>query len=258
MIFINQEKINDIQVLNFPNQEDIITYKNFISIIINNICNLLYNHNITYDYNNIQKKIKTLKIICRNGISPEYDDELNIIYIALFNQLNAPLLDEKIIIELIHETIHFLCPRISNDSISDKYYAFEEFFTEYLTFYILRRIGGIKLENFYKKNVGGYFNQDDHEIIERLIDKVSFNKLLETYFSNRASTLEDVLKEKLLISMQNYFIYFESIYEKNKLPLNQLNKKLETELITQRINLDTKKLQIFENINKLESSKQYY
>lgn len=232
MEFINKKITDSIEALNFKNQIIEKNYKDLINIIINNVCDLLFNKNIEYDYKKLLIKIQNLKLICRNGISPEYDDFTNTLYVGLTNQTQTPLTEEEQIIKLIHETIHLLCPRLKEDSISDKYYAFEEFFTEYLTFYIVRRIGGIKLEKYYlEQTCGGYFSKIDNNFIKNLLNEIPFPTLLTVYFSNKASNLEKIIPKSILFSMQSYFVYYEETYDKYNLPLKELNQLLEVTLI---------------------------
>ncbi len=234
MLF-KKEFLNKIQDYNFPNQDIANNYKNILEIVVNDFSSLLYKKNIEYDFSFLKEKLSSLKLVCRNKTNPEYDDINNILYISLTNQLNEELTDEDQIIFLIHEIIHSFCPRLTNDSISDKYYAFEEFFTEYLTFYILRRIGGIKLENYYLRSKCGYFNQFDHKIILKLIEKTKFDKLLTVYLSNSASELEKIIPKDILNSLQVYYNYFIEIYERYNVPLKILNEMFTNDLVKQNL-----------------------
>lgn len=248
-MMFSKEFINNIQDFNFPNQDLVNNYKKILEIVINNLSSLIYERNIEYDFLPLKEKLKSMKLVCRNRTNPEYDDKFNILYISLTNQLDERLTDEDQIIFLIHEIIHSFCPRLETDSISDKYYAFEEFFTEYLTFYILRRIGGIKLERYYLKSKCGYFNQQDHNIILKLKEKFGFDTLLTTYFSNSAKALEKIIPKDILNSLQIYYNYFIEIYERYNIPLKRLNEMLNSELIKQNLVLQNKINRINEKID---------
>lgn len=181
MEFIKNQTINKIKTVNFKDNLERENYKNTIGGIINIICKYIYDKDVNYDYKVLEDRVGNLTIYNREGICPEYVFETNTLYISKTNQKGEKLSEAEQLVFIIHELLHFMSTKEHPDSLSKDFYAFEEFFTEYLTFLIILRIGP-NFEKFYRKNMIGYFNKDDNKLIRNLSKKVDFHELLTAFF----------------------------------------------------------------------------
>ncbi len=224
---IVDKNIENIELLGFENLEDKEIYRNIFSQVIKNICDFLYNKVPSYDYGKLNELIKNLKIVCRNYETPEWDKNTNTIFVAQYDQLGERINDEKEIINFIHEIMHFVkyC-NAQDDNIGNKYFSFDELFTEYLTYNIVRRIGGIRLENYYIRNICGYFGKDDLKFMNLLVSKIDYCHLVNVFFEDNVNELEKLIGVNVLNSIQKYFLYYVRIYDMYNIPLKKLNELL--------------------------------
>ncbi len=259
MEFINKQILDEIEVRNFNDTKEAESFKKIIGIIINRICTFIFNKDVDYDFNRINQKVKDLTIECRDGISPEYVLETNTIYLSRYNQKGERLSENAQIIYIIHEIFHFMSLKNHPDSLSRYYYAFEEFFTEYLTFLIVLSCG-IEFENYYRQNQIGYFNIEDNKFIRELTKNIDFKKLLTAYFSNSKTLLRQEVPEEVLLNMQDYFDYYEAIYDKYNLPKKYLEEQLKNNrlLALERSKLDEKLSKINTSISNINKTNKHY
>ncbi len=258
MKILDAQTINNIKFRNFESQNISDLYKKMTHIILNNTCNLLFNKNVDYDYNNLNDRIKELTMECRNGEFPEYDEDKKTIYVSMYNQLQERLPGEEQIITTIHETLHFMTFG-KDDSLNEEYFGFDEFFTEYLTYLIAMRVGGKKLESYYNKQPG-YCSKEDTQFMRNLTIKADFAKLLTAYFSRSARKLEEIVPKEVLLDIQDYFVYYTNIFYKYNLPKKVINQKLEEDInfMTYKNELAKKLHKIKLDIENLESSRKYH
>lgn len=259
MQFINTQIIDSIKTQKFKNQNILELYKKMIGVILNNVCDLLFTKNIDYDYNTLNERLKELTIEFRNGETPEYDEETKTIYVSIYNQLKEKLSAEEQIINVIHELLHFMVFEKNDDSLNEKYFAFDEFFTEYLTYLIAMRVGGKKLESYYNKHPG-YCSKHDHQFMRELTTKVDFEQLLTAYFSRNAKKLEEIVPRTVLVSMQDYFIYYANLYYKYNLPKKVINQRLEEDIafMADKYELEEKLHKINMEITNLDKNNKAY
>lgn len=255
MEFIKEQTLNRIKIVNFKDNLERENYKNTIGGIINIISKFIYDKDVDYDYNVLEKRVESLTIESRDGICPEYVFETNTLYISKTNQKGEKLSEAEQLVFIIHELFHFVSIKNQPDNLSRDFYAFEEFFTEYLTFLIILRIGP-NFEKFYRKNMIGYFNEDDNNLIRNLSKKVDFHELLTAYFSYSATILKNTVPEDVLLNMQDYFDYYEAIYDKYNLPRKYLEEMLNRNLspTSERSKLQEKLQKINNSISNINST----
>lgn len=247
MEFIKEQTINKIKTINFKDNLEKESYKNTIGGIINIICKFIYDKNLDYDYKSLEERVENLTIENRDGICPEYVFETNTLYISKINQKGEKLSEAEQLVFIIHELFHFLSTKEHPDSLTRDFYAFEEFFTEYLTFLIILRIGP-NFEKFYRKNMIGYFNEDDNKIIRNISKKVDFHELLAAYFSNSDTILKNTVPEEVLLNMQDYFDYYEAIYDKYNLPRKYLE-----EILNRNLSHESERSKLQEKLQKINN-----
>jgi len=248
MEFIKNETINKIKTVNFKCKIEREKYKNTIGGIINIICKFIYDKDVNYDYKVLEERVDNLTVFNREGICPEYVFETNTLYISKTNQKGEKLSEAEQLVFIIHELLHFMSTKEHSDSLGRDFYAFEEFFTEYLTFLIILRIGP-NFEKFYRKNMIGYFNEDDNKLIRNLSKKADFHELLTAYFSYSATILKNTVPEEVLLNMQDYFDYYEAIYDKYNLPRKYLE-----EILNRNLSLTSERSKLQEKLQKINNS----
>lgn len=237
MYSLIEQNLKDIDMINFESKEK-NTYKNTLLEINKLIIGLITINNIPYNYQYLNSRTKTLKVY--NGNLLEADDENNIIQICQHNQLGEKLTDEDEVINLIHEYLHIVSVRNYKDKndISNFYYGFDEFCTEFITFLICMKIG-INYETYYRKHLNGYIDKNDNHFMKKVSTAIGLNVLLEIYFTGNRNLLEQTLGIELLLNMNEYLDYYLEIYDALKQPkkvVNEILKKPVFETQRQRLN----------------------
>lgn len=259
---IDEKNIRSIELLGFKNKEDKEIYSNVFNQVVNNVCDFLCIKDVSYDYSKLNEQINKLKIICRNDDSPEWDRNTNTIFVAQYNQLGERINDEDEVINFIHEIIHFVrdC-NIENNNIFKKYISFEELFIEYLTYNIVRRTGGISLENYYIKNRAGYCRKDDFNFMNLLVSKINYDYLVNVFFKDDVDELENLIGINVLNSIQKYFLYYIKLYDMSNIPSKKLNELLDQGSYPYNIHMEALQqnlVMINTNIENMTSYKKVY
>lgn len=259
---IDKESIKQIELLGFENVEDKEIYRNVFNQVIDNICDFLYTKGVSYNYTKLNEQINNLKIVCRNDDAPEWDKDIDTIFIAQYNQLGEKINDEDQVINFIHEIIHLIkdC-NVETKNIWNKYFSFEELFVEHLTYNIVRRMGGIKLENYYIKNRAGYCRKDDFKFMNLLISKLDYDYLVNIFFEDDINELENLIGIDILNSIQKYFLYYIKLYDTFNIPSKKLNELLDEGSYPYNIHMSALQQNLViinRNIENITSSKSFH
>lgn len=215
------------------------------------IIDLIINNEISYDFQYLNARIRTLKLY--NGDLLEADDENNIIRISQYNQLGEKITDEDEVINLIHEYLHIVSFRNYNDErdIGNSYYGFDEFYTEFITSIICMKLG-LNYEIYYKNHSAGYIDKKDYEFMKTLNSVIGLKTLLEIYFTGNRDLLEQILGIEVLLYMNQYLDYYLEIYDSFNKPKKVVNEILNKSVfLPQRQKLDNFVYKINENIHNI-------
>ena len=245
---MNNRYFEFIQIEGFG--EDTESYRNIIKTVIIELGRIINDKYITYDFEYLANKIATLKVIRRDGVNHEYFSDLNVIFLSSCNKSFNEYSDEEIIIYLIHELVHFVNINDEYDTFYDNYPGFDEFFTEYLTYLIVKRIEGIRLESCYKKKVKGYFgNEIENDFIDQLQTKVGIEPLLDCYLNRDVAILSKTVGKPTLKAMNDYYNYYIKLATAINKPLIEIKYMLDNQqLEVQKQELDYYASVIMQNI----------
>lgn len=223
---MDREARDSLQVVGFKGETE--SYRNAVDVIVSAVDGIIQRHSISYDSEFLASKVATLKVVRRDGQTHEYVSDINTIYVSSCNQDNRQFDDEEKIISLTHELMHLVCSSEKDQDFFQTYFGFDEFFTEYLTSQVVSKIGGIKLESYYRHNVRGYFNNDqDINFIKKSCDKVGYKPLLESYVNREMDKVKDLVGEETLAAMNDYYKYYCELYDQINRPMRVLNKIIE-------------------------------
>lgn len=102
------------------------------------------------------------------------------------------------------------------------YTGFDEFFTKYLAFSTISKVVGVKLEQYYRENVKGYFaTTDDINFVKILCRKSSFNDLLNFYVNRNIKGIKVLVGDETLTSMNDYFHYCDNLSDEVGMSLHK-------------------------------------
>lgn len=219
---MNPEVFNVIQIEGLGDETE--EYRNLTGNIVNGACEIIERHSISYDFGRLENRIASLKIVRRDGIAHEWSADENTLYVSKCNQDGEPYSDEEMIIFATHELMHFVSEPDGYDEFGDKYFGFNEFFTEYLSFLVVSKIGGINLESHYKHNSKGYFGDGrDFDFMKKLTDRISIGQLLDVYLGRKIDEVESVVGADALEAMNSYYDYNCQLYDAIGVPLKRFN-----------------------------------
>ncbi|HOZ81280.1 MAG TPA: hypothetical protein PK370_03610 [Candidatus Woesebacteria bacterium] len=226
---MDKEVFGQSQLTGFENKAP--DYANVVNTVVLSTVDLLNHKSILYDSEHLKEKLTNLKIIRRDGVNHEYDGNSNSIFLSFCDQEGKLYDDEKMTITTIHELMHMISHPKEADNFGDDYFGFNEFFTEYLTFLTVMKLGGINLESYYKHEVKGYCgNNIDINIIKNLSNKAGFNKLLNCYINRDESALQELVGKETLEAMNDYCGCIIDFAETTSWPIKKINEMLEKPL----------------------------
>jgi hypothetical protein len=219
---MDKEQFGMPQVEGFGDETE--SYQNLVRVITLSAGKIINNQSIPYDFNHLAEKMTDLKVIRRDGVAHEYDPNSNTLFISKFNQEKKQYSDEEMIIFTAHELVHLVSEPKGDDSFGARYFGFNEFFTEYLSFLVVSNIGGIYLESYFKHNVKGYFgNENDLNFIKKLSDTLGFKNLLSCYLNREIADIENLTGTDVLTAMNDYFAYCDQLSDSIGKPLREFN-----------------------------------
>lgn len=208
------------------------SYAHVVNTIVSSAIELIDKKSIAYDIEQLKDRITGLKIIKRDGTNHEYSPDSNTLYLSSCNQKGRKYSDEEMVIISAHELMHVVSTSETGDYFYETYPGFDEFFTEYLSFIAIMRVGGINLESYYRHEVKGYFgNNHDINFMKKLSDIVGFNQLLTVYLNRDLDGVKKIVGPETLTSLNDYYTYFYNLSNLIGQPLKEFNITLEDPLM---------------------------
>lgn len=204
-------------------------YRNIAQVILLSLIDIIKRTGISYNLQETLNRISSLNIVKRDGETHEYVDGTNTLYLSTTNGYSISYSDEDIIIFLTHELMHFGCA--NDNEFYKEYFGFDEFFTEYLTFVVVSKCGGINMESYYKRNVQGYFDESDNNLMKNLIDKYGYSELLDIYMNRNKEKARKIIGQSTLQSFNEYHNYYDELTDLIGRPLRECRKIIQNSIM---------------------------
>lgn len=235
---MNDMIFNSMQMIDFNNDAE--NYRKVIKIILNSIADIISKKEISYDFKHLSNRISSLKVIRRDGEDHEYEEINNELYLSLCGPTKKEYNDVEIIIFIIHELVHFSNHPDNSNDFYKTYTGFDEFFTEYLTLIIASKIGGINLESYYRKNIKGYFGEENStNFMKNLVEKFGLTELLDCYVNRNKNKLTSLVGNDILKNMNEYHDYYTNLIDNTDKSIREINEILKNpDFLVQKNTID--------------------
>lgn len=252
-------------ILEIMNTKDFSSFKKYsvvcksiFTYYINVFILYLQNCDIAYNFQGFYERLKNMNFLMSDDLNSggEYDYSSNTITIKSSKMNNDEFSIDELTEIIIHELWHAFC--LGDRSQINLFLGFDEFFAQYLTYEILKnKTDDSVLTTDDRKVRGGYFSENDNELMQKLVDVFGFKKIIELYLNSNDAEVLDFFGEEVLFSFTNLLLYYRNLFSRfRKITVVEMHWKLEPRFYNEENEeIDALVMDSHKKINELKQKK---